>query len=142
MKCVRSAAHSHRLQDTAGSFKSRGFNKRTARGNIRDFLTPIYKCVKLFCSSLKSCFSALSLRLTFRVIMRDHSQQGDGLTRTPRTLYKQQKQQISVVYILLLFFLLHNCVTHKLAFATFLEEKPGIRKKESWAAQRESKLGG
>lgn len=40
------------------------------------------------------------------------------------------------------FFLLHNCVTHKLAFATFLEEKPGIRKKESWAAQRESKLGG
>lgn len=63
-----------------------------------------------------------------RVIVRDHSQQGDVLTRTPSTLYKQQAQQISVVYILL-FFLLHNCVTHKLAFATFLEEKPGIRKK-------------
>lgn len=104
MKCVRPAAHSHRLQDAAGSFKSRAFNKRTARGNIRDFLTPIYKCVKLFCSSLKSCFSALSRRLRLRVIVRDHSQQGDVLTRTPRTLYKQQTQQISVVHILLFFF--------------------------------------
>lgn len=136
MKCVRPAAHSHRLQDAAGSFKSRAFNKRTARGNIRDFLTPIYKCVKLFCSSLKSCFSALSRRLRLRVIVRDHSQQGDVLTRTPRTLYKQQTQQISVVHILLFFFLLHNCVTHKLAFATFLEEKPGLRKKKRAGRRR------
>lgn len=133
MKCVRPAAHLHRLLDAAGSFKSRAFHKRTARGNIRGSPTPIYKCVKLFGSSPKKLFFSIKSppyaacdcegSLPARGCIDSHAQ--NAVQAADATHFSGLHSSSSFSC----FFLLHNCVTHKLAFATFLEEKPGMRKK-------------
>lgn len=109
----------------------------TSETSILRFINVSSYCVLL----PKSCFSVLGRCLTLHIILRDHSQLVDVLTHMARMLYKEWTQHISVVYIYLL--LLYNCVTHKLAFVTFLEEKSGIwgKKKELSGAEGEQFRG-